>query len=86
MVELEGRVNLVDGVEDLVEVEIVCESHPRAFFNIECFSDTFEHLGTLLGLESRIGDQKIGKVILRNFSRALGIILSKFQSKDFFLE
>ena len=86
MIKLERRVDLVDGVEDLVEIEVICQSHPRAFFNIESFSDTFEHLGTFLGLESRIGNQKISKVILRNFSRALRVILPKFQCKDFFLE
>ena len=86
MIKLESRVNLIDGVENLVEVEVIGQSNTRAFFSIKSFSDTFEHLGTLLWLESRIGYQKISKVILRNSSRALRVIFPKFQCKDFFLE
>lgn len=86
MIKLEGCVDLVDGVEDLIEIEVICQSHTRALFNIEGFSDTLEHLGTFLGLESGIGNQKISKIIFRNFSRALRVILPEFQCKYFFLE
>ena len=86
VIKLEGCVDLVDGVEDLIEIEVICQSHTRALFNIEGFSDTLEHLGTFLGLESGIGNQKISKIILRNFSRARRVILPEFQCKYFFLE
>jgi hypothetical protein len=65
MIEHQRRVNVINELEDLVEIQVLIERDTRRIFLVLLF-DAFHHLDALGFWQSSIQQQDLGKIPLRD--------------------